>query len=169
MLGFILAPLGEKVPGQFPSEIQNAYGGTGEYLCPFDPQFNQNGEAGLFYDTQLGGPQIPTDAELATVYGHTPVASGWIPAQEGYFPSPWRTPGGWNPAGAWGPQPSLSGTEPSPGMTMTPVTMIEDQGATVAPGPVTTSALYKFGMSPMLWGGVAALAGLGAFFYFRRK
>jgi|WetSurMetagenome_2_1015567.scaffolds.fasta_scaffold348677_1 hypothetical protein len=110
MLGFILAPLGQKVAGQFPSDIQYSYGGNGTFLCPPDPQFNQRGEQGFYYDTPLGGPAIPTDAELATVYGRTPVASAWINAKEGFFPSPWRVPGGWNPAGAWGPQMSLSGT-----------------------------------------------------------
>lgn len=109
MLGFIPAPMGQKVPGQYPNQIQYSYGGDGHYLCPHDPQFNQTGEIGMYYDTPLGGPQIPTDAELATVYGRTPVAGAWITAREGYFPSPWHPPGGWNPAGAWGPQPSLHG------------------------------------------------------------
>lgn len=108
MLGFIVNPLGVKVPGQFPAEIN--YTGSGDqYLCPFDPQWNQRGEQGMYYDTPLGGPAIPTDAELATVYGYTPVMAGWIKAKEGYFPGPWRPPGGWNPAGKWGPQMSLSG------------------------------------------------------------
>jgi hypothetical protein len=133
MLGFIPAPMGQKVPGQYPNQIQYSYGGDGHYLCPPDPRFNQHGEIGMYYDTPLGGPQIPTDAELATVYGRTPVASAWITAKEGYFPSPWRPPGGWNPAGAWGPQPSL-GAAP----------MI----------------FYKFGMSPLLWGLVAGAGGL---------
>lgn len=109
MLGFIVAPLGQKVPGQYPNEINYSYGGDGVYLCPPDPQWNQNGEQGFYYDTHLGGPAIPTDAELATVYGRTPVAAAWVTAKEGFFPGPWRTPGGWNPAGAWGPPVSLSG------------------------------------------------------------
>jgi hypothetical protein len=107
MLGFIVAPLGKEVPGQYPSEIQYSYDGNRSYLGPFDPQFNTSGEAGLYYDTALGG--IPTDAELATAYQYTPVASAWINAKEGFFPAPWRTPGGWSPAGAYGPKMSLSG------------------------------------------------------------
>ena len=118
MLGFIPVPLGQEVDGQPPSEIAMAYGGSGTYLCPPDPQFNTRGEIGYYYDTQLGGPAIPTDAELASVYGHTPVAAGWISSPNGdgtttYWPAPWRVPGGWNPAGGYGPQPSLSGASAS--------------------------------------------------------
>jgi hypothetical protein len=123
-LGFIIAPLGQEVPGQFPSEINYAFGGNGTYLCPPDPQFNTRGEQGFYFDTALGGPAIPTDAELATVYGYTPVQAGWVPSINAdgtttYYPGPWRVPGGWNPAGAYGPQPSLSGASStaSPWMT----------------------------------------------------
>lgn len=116
MLGFILAPMGQKVAGQYPSEINYAYGGRGTYLGD-DPQHNTRDQAGLYFDATIGGPAIPTDVELSSTYGgymtyqggRTPVAAAWVNAQEGYFPSPWRPPGGWNPAGAWGPQPSLSG------------------------------------------------------------
>jgi hypothetical protein len=119
MLGFILAPLGQKVPGQFPNEINYAYGGAGTYLCPPDPQWNQNGEQGLYYDTRLGGlGDIPTDAELARNYGYTPVTSAWINAKEGFFPAPWRTPGGWDPAGAYGPPMSLSGAMSTSSLVM---------------------------------------------------
>lgn len=113
MLGFILAPLGQEVPGQYPNEINYAYGGTGSYLCPPDPQFNTRGEQGYYYDTPLGGldgPAIPTDAELAQNYGYTPVEAAWINAKEGFIPGPWRVPGGWNPAGKYGPPRSLSGS-----------------------------------------------------------
>jgi hypothetical protein len=141
MLGFVLAPLGQEVPGQYPNEINYAYGGAGAYLEPADPQFNTRGEPGLYFDTPLGGlGAIPTDAELAKNYGYTPVTSGWINAKEGFFPAPWRTPGGWNPAGKYGPPMSLSGT----------------------------SILYKFGMSPLLWG-LAAAAGIGASLYLRKR
>lgn len=130
MLGIILAPYGQ-IPGAYPSAINYSYGGGGSYLCPDDPQFNTRGEPGLYYDTQLGGSSlrsklavwrakrqikkqlglrgIPTDAELATVYGYTPVASGWVAAKEGYFPSPWLPPNGWNPAAQFGPMRSLNG------------------------------------------------------------
>ena len=106
MLGFIVAPFGQ-IPGAYPSPIAYSYGGNGKYLCPADPQFNQRGEHGFYYDTPLGA--IPTDAELSKNYGYTPVTSGWVTAKEGYFPSPWNPPNGWNPAGAYGPQMSLSG------------------------------------------------------------
>jgi hypothetical protein len=109
MLGFILAPLGQQVPGQYPNEINYAYGGAGSFLEPPDPQFNTRGEQGFYFDTPLGGPAIPTDAELARNYGYTPVQAGWINAKEGFFPGPWRPPGGWNPAGQYGPPVSLSG------------------------------------------------------------
>jgi hypothetical protein len=112
MLGFVVAPLGQKVDGQFPYGIQYAYGGEGNYLCPYDPQWNQNGEAGFYTDTRLGGGLaggVPTDAELGPVYGYTPDVGGWVNAAEGFFPAPWRVPGGWNSAGRYGPQMSLSG------------------------------------------------------------
>jgi hypothetical protein len=106
MLGFIVAPFG-KIPGAFPSPIAYSYGGNGKFLTPEDPQFNENGEPGLYSDTPLGA--IPTDAELATNYGYTPVTSGWVAAKEGYFPAPWEPPNGWNAAGAYGPPMSLNG------------------------------------------------------------
>jgi hypothetical protein len=117
MLSMVLAPLGRKVDGQFPSEIAYSYGGTGELLCPDDPQYNMSGEPGLYYDTELGGPAIPTDAELATNYGYTPVQAGWINAKEGFMPGPWRVPSGWNPAGAYGPPMSLSGASAIMGLS----------------------------------------------------
>lgn len=40
-------------------------------------------------------------------------------------------------------------------------------GAPAAPA-VETSVLYKFGMSPMLWG-LVAVGGVGAFLYFKKK
>lgn len=129
MLSMVLAPFGQ-IPGGYPSEIGYSYGGGGTYLCPPDPQFNTRGEPGLYFDTQLGAVvkpgwairrrlksfrkklglgAIPTDAELATAYQYTPVASAWVAGKEGYFPSPWVPPHGWNPAGAYGPQMSLNG------------------------------------------------------------
>lgn len=111
MLGLILAPLGQEVPGQYPNEVALTFG-SNSYLCPPDPSFNTRGEQGLYYDTHLGGlagDAIPTDAELATVYGYTPVAGGWIAAKEAYYPSTWVPPNNWSAAGQYGPQPSLKG------------------------------------------------------------
>jgi len=136
MLGFVLAPLGQEVPGQFPNEIAFSYGGGGTFLCPPDPQWNQYGEQGLYYDTKLGGlGAIPTDAELATAYGWTPTVTGWVAAQEGYFPAPWRPPGGWDPSYPNGPSMSLSGLgddASSPGNVTTTVT--------IPPGSSTSDA-----------------------------
>jgi hypothetical protein len=127
MLSMVLAPFGQ-IPGNPPSGINYSYGGGGTFLCPPDPQFNSRGEPGLYYDTALGAVTrpgwlarrrlkslqkklglgaIPTDAELATAYQYTPVATGWVAAQEGYFPGPWVPPHGWNAAGAYGPPMSL--------------------------------------------------------------
>jgi hypothetical protein len=86
-------------------EIAQARGGQGNYLSPYDPYYNQRGERGWYHDTQLG--DIPTDAELSTAYGYTPVNSGWVNTKEGFITGPWR--GGWDPAGAYGPSISLSG------------------------------------------------------------
>lgn len=127
-LGVILMPNGY-VPGTWNTEIAQTRGGNGTFLQPFDPYYNQRGERGWYYDTQLGqmrragllqrlfgGKQlgkIPTDAEVAKQYScYTPVKAGWINAQEPnrYIPPPWRF--GWDPAGPYGPQTSLSGSGP---------------------------------------------------------
>lgn len=120
-LGIVLAPYGH-IPGAFPSAINYSTGGNGTFLCPDDPQFNQKGESGFFFDTQLGAivkpnwftrqrykramkklglGQIPTDAELATVRGYTPVESGWVATADptAYRPGPWVPPSGAPPGG----------------------------------------------------------------------
>jgi hypothetical protein len=152
MLGFFVVPSGQN-PGSPPSEVGYSIDGDGTWLCPFDPQYNTRGEAGMYFDTSLGGLRapaaeyslvgaltaalqtlsparratnagrarqatrrsagmngIPTDAELASVYGYTPFTSGWIASKDGrYFPANWQPPSGWDPAGEYGPQISLSG------------------------------------------------------------
>lgn len=143
MLGFIVAPFHR--PGVYPAGIQYAYGGRGQYLCPHDPQHYRRGETGFYPDTPLGG--IPTDAELARNYQYTPSVSGWINFKEGYYSAPYIPPG-WNAAGAYGPPMSLRGAETSP--SGFPLFM------------------YKFGMSPLLWGLVAA-GGVGAALVVRHK
>lgn len=50
----IVAPYGQ-IPGAWPTEIGYAYGPSGTYLCPYDPQYNTRGEPGMYYDTPLGG------------------------------------------------------------------------------------------------------------------
>lgn len=52
-LGIVLAPY-NRVPGAFPYGVGYSYGGNGTFLCPEDPQHNQNGEPGFYADTQLG-------------------------------------------------------------------------------------------------------------------
>lgn len=64
MLGIILTPYG-KIPGAYPSEIAYSYGGDGTFMCPDDPYYNQRGEVGLYYDTQLGGLGTITENMLA--------------------------------------------------------------------------------------------------------
>jgi hypothetical protein len=133
-LGVVLTPFGQ-IPGAPPWEVGYSYGGNGTYLCPDDPQYNQRGEPGLYYDTRLGGAKrsnwltrridrkvrkklaglghsIPTDFDLAPTYGYVPVTDGFVAAKEGFQPGTWIPPNGWNPAGAYGPQmvtPGLGG------------------------------------------------------------
>lgn len=137
-LGIVLAPYGQ-IPGAFPSAINYSTGGNGTFLCPNDPQFNQRGESGYYYDTQLGAVvkpglftrlrfkramrklglgQIPTDAELATVRGYMPVESGWVATAnpKASIPGPWFPPSG-APQGGY-PMPIALG-DAAP---MTPVT-----------------------------------------------
>lgn len=105
-LGIVLSPYG-KVPGAAPWEINRTGPSITPNLTPFDPQYNQRGERGWYYDTPLGA--IPTDAELSKNLCYTPVESGWVYGNNSYIPGPWVPPNGWNPAGQWGPPTSLSG------------------------------------------------------------
>jgi hypothetical protein len=110
-LGIILTPYG-KIPGAYPSEISRTTHG-GRYLCPADPQYNQRGEAGFYYDTPLGAAprkltwgerralkkaglgDIPNDFELARVRGILTPNQGWVATQNGAYPGAWVPPNGW--------------------------------------------------------------------------
>lgn len=48
---------------------------NGPFLCPPDPQYNQRGQQGFFYDTPLGA--VPTNAEIAYNRGYYPVLDGF--------------------------------------------------------------------------------------------
>lgn len=124
-LGYIITPNGY-TPGQVPWEVvglyTDAYGRRG---C--DPQHYERGEAGFYYDTQLGGGLgrgMPTDAQMSVQHGWTPtfgpgymdVVNQMVPTADGkLLPLPWVPPDGWNPAGrsgpawAWGRKPSPLG------------------------------------------------------------
>jgi hypothetical protein len=95
-LGVVLTPYGH-IPGSFPAGITHSTG-RGPYAQPFDPQWNTRGEAGLYYDTQLGGLRglgaVPGDMALAKRYGFLPVNSGWTVTQQGYQPGGWLPPDG---------------------------------------------------------------------------
>jgi hypothetical protein len=103
-LGIILTPYG-KVPGSYPSEISRTTHG-GVPLCPFDPQYNQRGEVGLFYDTPLGRAvsrvpmgrtlaDIPNDFELAKVRGLLTPNQGWVATNNGPYNEFYVPPNGW--------------------------------------------------------------------------
>jgi hypothetical protein len=47
---------------------------NGPFLCPSDPQYNQRGQRGWYYDTPLGA--VPTNAEIAYNRGYYPVLDG---------------------------------------------------------------------------------------------
>jgi hypothetical protein len=111
MLGIVLAPYG-KIPGSYPYGVTQSWGGNGVFLCPDDPQFNTQGEAGYYYDTPLGSAKpglfaklrgklglgrIPTDFELASKYGFTPTYSGWVATNRGYYTPAWEPPDGYYP------------------------------------------------------------------------
>lgn len=103
-LGVVLTPYGH-TPGYPPYGIAYSYKGASRFEEPFDPQWYRRGEAGYYYDTQLGRPpstwrkiksklglgDIPTDFEIAKNYGYLPVFSGWVTTNRGY------QSGGWNP------------------------------------------------------------------------
>ena len=136
MLGIVLTPHGKSPQGFPPYAIDYTYGGArtyygsiaaneayfnkpGTYDPRLDPRFNERGEAGYYYDTQLGAWKsnwwarvkaklglgaIPTDFELATRYGYLPVESGWTRTKQGYYTGRWLPPQG-NPAWAGYPTP----------------------------------------------------------------
>jgi hypothetical protein len=110
-LGVILTPYGH-TPGFPPSGIAYNFKGARNFETPFDPQWYRRGEAGYYYDSELGGlgkpsgwqrlkaklglGAIPTDFEIAKQYGYLPVYSGWVTTNQGY------QSGGWNPPhGRW--------------------------------------------------------------------
>lgn len=163
MLGIILSPLGVKTPRQYPNEIGYTYGGSGEYLCPFDPQFNTLGERGWYFDTQFGGLNgldfaIPTDAELSTVYQYTPVEGGWVAGKEGYFPSNWIPPSGWNPAGPYGPSIALSGPDlAAVDVTLPTQTTQSDAQAIVDSLNAQNNRMFKVAIISTVVVGLAAL------------
>lgn len=66
MLGITLAPYG-KIDGSFPYEIGYSYGGNGQFMCPYDPYYNQRGEVGLYHDTQLGSAAPEYATLLASI------------------------------------------------------------------------------------------------------
>lgn len=115
-LGLIPVPYGYQ-PGVPSGEVVGTYvDSQGRRGC--DPQHNEYGEEGHYYDTKLGGNPgfaraMPTDAELATGSNYTPVNSQWIKDASGrMWPLPWMPPNGWDVnAGRAGPQPTppLSG------------------------------------------------------------
>ncbi len=87
----ILTPNGIAIlPGQNRQEINRSATPRGD-SCPRDPYHYQRGEAGYFHDSQLG--EVPSDFELSTVYGYTPVNEGWTQTNQGL------TPGGLYPGG----------------------------------------------------------------------
>lgn len=140
----VFAPYG-KVPGAWPTGITQSRGPSnvlvpGAYLEPYDPYFNMRGEAGFFHDTALGAVSspvvgwwrrlkarralrglgaIPTDFELSHTANYTPVASGWVAAQQGYFTPSWLPPDGWAQGGYAVPvQPNDGGGSYEPSTAM---------------------------------------------------
>jgi hypothetical protein len=120
-LGYIITPTGY-TPGRVPWEVVGLYTDSkGRRGC--DPQHNERGEAGFYYDTQLGGlgRGMPTDAQMSVQHGWTPtfgpgympVVDQMVPTADGrLLPLPWVPPDGWNPAGRSGPA-SAWGRKPS--------------------------------------------------------
>lgn len=100
-LGVVLTPYGH-IPGSFPAAVSFNYKGATSFAPPFDPQWNERGEAGYYYDTQLGSTQrmkiglgnAPTDFELSRRYGYMPVNHGWTLTHQGYQQGAWLPPDG---------------------------------------------------------------------------
>lgn len=122
-LGMVLSPYGQ-VPNAYPWEINRTGPNNAPQLTPLDYQYNQRGETGFYYDTQLGDGDlgddlgvIPTDAEMGRNLCYTPVHTGWVYGKEAdgqryYYPGPWSPPNGWQPTGPdrqWAPPVALGG------------------------------------------------------------
>lgn len=150
-LGIVLTPYGQ-IPGQWPSGIAYGYGNDGTYQQPYDAQYYTRGEAGYYHDTPLGKPpslfarmrakmhrrglsgSIPTDADLAPIYGYQPFIAGNIANSSGpAYVGPWVPPNGWQQGMAFGPNRGFSGFgDASPTVV---VQAPQDPGTTVPPAP----------------------------------
>lgn len=84
-----------------------AYRGVGPFVAPPMPIASD------------GPPIIPTDEQLSSRYGYTPVMSQWIPFQQGNWPAPWSPPGGPRPLA--GPRLSLLGAAETAAASGTPL------------------------------------------------
>lgn len=96
-LGIVLAPYGDRSPAP-PSEIVSATKdyGPGVYCTKRPergPNFRWQETSAYEPDSSLGA--VPTDLQLATQYGYTPVTSQWVPFKQGaWSPAPWTPPYG---------------------------------------------------------------------------
>lgn len=92
-LGLVLAPEGDISPAPY-SEVGAVMQNWRTRCGPNDPQFNTRGEAGYYYDTQLGGVG-PSDLQLSRIYGYTPVVNSWVPFKRMTWTiAPWVPPTG---------------------------------------------------------------------------
>lgn len=97
-LGIVLAPEGDRSP--YPSSEIVAVGKTTagpQAYCTRRPErgpnFRESQTRQYGGDAHLGA--VPTDLQLATQYGYTPVLSQWAPGKTGaYSPLPWIPPTG---------------------------------------------------------------------------
>lgn len=124
-LGLILAPYGDISPLPY-SEIADVENNVHYQCAPYDPQYNQRGEPGYYYDTPLGNGfakhgvvgqglagsglgALPTDLQLSRIYGYTPLVNGWVPGKYINAPgatwtqAPWTPPDGGGAYATWGP------------------------------------------------------------------
>jgi hypothetical protein len=99
-LGVVLTPYGH-IPESFPTAVDFDHRGAKTFRTPFDPRWYERGEAGMYYDTQLGA--TPTDFELSRRVGFMPVKTGWVVTKQGYLPGRW-----YPPDGGWPGQPALT-------------------------------------------------------------
>ncbi len=161
----IIAPYGQIPNGGWPTEVGYSYGGDGTFLCPYDPGYNTRGEMQLYHDTRLGRATcgalgagklswwkrrklkaararslsgIPTDGDLAQMFGWMPVMSGWVSTSNGPYYDHYRPPNGWNPAGAYGPQPGPLGPYGLGDVVITPDNTVTNPAPVITPS--TTSA-----------------------------
>lgn len=101
-----------------------------------------------------GPPIVPTDMQLSTQWGYTPVMSQWIPFKEGNYPAPWTPPAGQ-------PAPALAGPTATFGRAGLGDTPLPPEARAIDPAAATIEVLRQHQDRMYTLGIVSAMAVAG--------